>query len=179
MKEVPVDDLIERFNVVQYNGDSTMPRSLLLKYISMSDGILCSLRDNIDLEVLNIATYLKVVSTMSVGTNHIDIEECRKRNILITTTPVLTEATAETTLALLLTVARHIPEAINDAKSGRWSSWSPLYMCGKGLLNSTVGIIGLGRIGTSVAEKLKAFHPSRILYHNRKPNDFRNPTLSS
>jgi glyoxylate/hydroxypyruvate reductase len=81
---------------------------------------------------------------------------------------VLSEATAETTIALLLATSRRIPEAISSAKHGDWTTWTPFYMCGKAIANSTVGIFGMGRIGESVAEKIAAFKPKRILYHNRK-----------
>uniref|UniRef100_A0A183D5I1 2-Hacid_dh_C domain-containing protein n=1 Tax=Gongylonema pulchrum TaxID=637853 RepID=A0A183D5I1_9BILA len=83
----------------------------------------------------------------------------------------LTEVTAETTVALLLATARRLPEAVNEAKTGKWGAWSLYYMCGVGVHQSTVGIVGMGRIGVSVAEKLKAFKPARMLYHNRKPNN--------
>ncbi|KAH7721080.1 glyoxylate reductase/hydroxypyruvate reductase-like protein, partial [Aphelenchoides avenae] len=84
---------------------------------------------------------------------------------------VLTEATAELAVALLLATSRRIPEAVNSAKNGGWTTWTPFYMCGKALAGSTVGIFGMGRIGESVAEKLAAFKPQRIIYHNRKPKD--------
>lgn len=85
---------------------------------------------------------------------------------------VLSEATAETALALLLTTSRRIPEAIEAAKTGAWGQWTPYWMCGKALQGSTVGILGLGKIGQSIAMKIAAFEPSKIIYHNRnKRND--------
>lgn len=75
--------------------------------------------------------------------------------------------TSETALTLLLTTARRIPEAMDAARSGAWAEWSPFWMCGKGVQFSTVGILGLGRIGECVARKLSAFNPAKVIYHNR------------
>lgn len=170
-QEVVVPRIYEKFNVSHYQYAKTMPRELLLEEIPKHDALYCLLRDKIDKEVLDLGKKLKVISTMSVGFDHIDIQECKKRNIIVTTTPdVLTETTAETTVALLLATARRFPEAIAQAKTGGWGTWSPFYMCGVGVRNSTVGIVGLGRIGQSVARKLKTFNPSRILFNDPKPD---------
>ncbi|MFH4982434.1 hypothetical protein AB6A40_009143 [Gnathostoma spinigerum] len=170
-KDVTLPRIYEKLNVAQYGRQKAMPRDLLLSEIGNFEGLYCLLRDKIDKKVLDAAKRLKVISTMSVGYDHIDIEECRKRNIVVTYTPdVLTETTAETTIALLLTTARRIPEAIEDVKTGRWGTWSPFYMCGVGICNSTVGIIGFGRIGRSVAEKVKAFSPKRVVFYDTHPD---------
>jgi len=84
---------------------------------------------------------------------------------------VLTEACAELGVALLLCTTRRLIEANREVHEGKWSTWYPTYMCGRGIADSVVGIIGLGRIGTSIAEKIKSFHPKEILYHNRKPSE--------
>ena len=104
---------------------------------------------------------MRVVVLVHLIINH-------SRNILLGYTPdVLTEATAELTVALLLATARRLPEAINGARNGEWGTWKPMWMCGKGIKDSTVGIFGYGRIGQSVATKLRAFHPQRILYTSK------------
>lgn len=170
-QEVIVPRVYEKFNVAHYKEAKTMPRDLLLQEIPKHEGLYCLLRDKIDKQVLDQAKKLKVISTMSVGFDHIDIKECKKRGIIVTTTPdVLTETTAETTVALLLATARRFPEAIREAKTGGWGTWQPFYMCGVGLRDSTVGIIGFGRIGQSVAKKIKAFGPSKILFFDPCPN---------
>ncbi|XP_027734927.1 glyoxylate reductase/hydroxypyruvate reductase isoform X2 [Empidonax traillii] len=111
-------------------------------------GLLCLLSDRIDREVLDAAgPSLKVISTMSVGFDHLALDEIKKRGIRVGYTPdVLTDATAELSVALLLSACRRLPEAAEQVKSGGWTTWKPLWMCGYGLSDSTVGIIGLGRI---------------------------------
>ncbi|KAI6208683.1 Glyoxylate reductase/hydroxypyruvate reductase [Aphelenchoides besseyi] len=123
----------------------------------------------IDAELLDRAKKLKYLVTISVGTENIDVEECRKRGIRVGFAghDILTEATAEHCVALTLAIARRIPEAANSIKAGGWKNWSLSYMNGKGLKNSIIGFYGMGRIGESVAEKLLPFRPRKIIYHNR------------
>lgn len=132
------------------------------------DAIFCLLTDKIDREVLDRARKLKILSTMSVGYDHLSLDELKKRNIKVGYTPnILTDATAELTVALLLATSRRLLEANEQARTGGWSSWSPFWMCGPGLSGSTVGIVGFGRIGQEVAKRLKPFNVKRILYQNR------------
>lgn len=96
------------------------------------------------------------------------MQECKKRGIRIGYTPgVLTDATADLTVALLLATSRRLIEGNRDVHSGGWKSWSPLYMCGPSIKNSTVGIVGFGRIAQEVAKRLLPFKPARIIYSNR------------
>jgi len=129
------------------------------------DGLFCVLSNKINSELLQYAKNLKVLSTMSVGYDHIDVAECTKRNIKVGNTPgVLTESTADHVVALLLTTARRLPEGYCAVKEGKWpETWLPLWMCGKDVHGSTVGIIGLGRIGLAVAKRLSGFG-CKILY---------------
>lgn len=133
----------------------------------------CSLTDKIDKEVLDKAgPQLKVVATISVGYEHIDIEECQRRNIRVGYTPdVLTDATAELTVALLLATNRRLFEAGKQVYNGGWKSWAPSWMCGNGIKGSTVGIYGFGRIGKEVASRLKPFKPARLIYNSRTEKD--------
>ncbi|KAI3411846.1 hypothetical protein GPALN_001909 [Globodera pallida] len=126
----------------------------------------------VDVPLLEMAKVLKAVVTISVGYDHIDIAECARRGIRMGFAgPILTEATAETAVALLLAVSRRVPESAQMAKEGKWPiNWSPKFCIGKALEGSTVGFFGMGRIGLSVAEKLIPFHPLEIIYHNRKAN---------
>ncbi|KFQ96824.1 Glyoxylate reductase/hydroxypyruvate reductase, partial [Nipponia nippon] len=113
---------------------------------------------------------LKVISTLSVGFDHLSLEEIKKRGIRVGYTPdVLTDATAELSVALLLAACRRLPEAVEQVKNGGWTTWKPLWMCGYGLSDSTVGIIGLGRIGQAVARRLKPFGVKRFLYTGSRP----------
>ncbi|XP_005999961.3 glyoxylate reductase/hydroxypyruvate reductase isoform X2 [Latimeria chalumnae] len=135
-------------SIQQWDSDEPVPQTELLKGVVGAQGLYCLLSDKIDVEVLDAAgPNLKVISTLSVGFDHLALEEIKKRGIRVGYTPdVLTDATAELTVALLLATSRRIPEAVGEVKNGGWSTWKPLWMCGYGLLQSTVGIIGLGRI---------------------------------
>lgn len=94
--------------------------------------------------------------------------ECKKRNIRIGYTPdVLTDATAELTVALLLATNRRLFEANKEVYNGGWKSWAPSWMCGMGIKGSTVGIYGFGRIGQEVASRISPFKPSRLIYNSR------------
>lgn len=146
-----------------------VPRDELLREIKGKDALYCALTDKIDAEVLDAAgPQLKCVSTISVGFEHIDVKECKKRGIRVGYTPdVLTDATAELTVALLLATNRRLFEANKDVYNGGWKSWSPMWMCGQGLKNSRVGFFGFGRIGQEIAARILPFKPSLITYTTR------------
>ncbi|MEK3992246.1 2-hydroxyacid dehydrogenase [Robertmurraya sp. FSL R5-0851] len=147
--------------------DIPVPREVLEEKIVDIDGLYCLLTDAIDLELLQKATNLKVIGNMAVGFNNIDVEAATKRGIIVTNTPgVLTETTADLTFALLMATARRIPEASDFLREGKWSTWSPMLLTGQDIYNSTLGIIGLGRIGEALAKRAKGFNMN-ILYHNR------------
>ncbi|XP_074850630.1 glyoxylate reductase/hydroxypyruvate reductase isoform X2 [Carettochelys insculpta] len=144
-------------SIQQWDSDEPIPRSELLAGVAGKHGLLCVLSDRVDKEVLDAAgPNLKIISTLSVGVDHLDLEEIKKRGIRVGYTPdILTDATAELSVALLLATCRRLLEAVEEVKNGGWTSWKPLWMCGYGLSGSTVGIIGLGRIVplTKLAEK--------------------------
>ncbi|MCH9687999.1 MAG: D-glycerate dehydrogenase [Deltaproteobacteria bacterium] len=141
-------------------GDAQTPGfdAPLLEALPDAEGILCLLTERIDGAVLDRAPRLRVVSTMAVGVDNIDLDACAARGIVVGHTPgVLTEATADLTMALLLAVARRLPDAAADARAGRWSTWSPTGWLGTDLHGASLGIVGLGKIGTAVARRARAF----------------------
>ncbi|NWT03436.1 GRHPR reductase, partial [Mionectes macconnelli] len=160
-----------RYRVLQWDSEEPVPRAELLSRVAGTRGLLCLLSDRIDREVLDAAgPGLKVISTMSVGFDHLALDEIKKRGIRVGYTPdVLTDATAELSVALLLSACRRLPEAAEQVRSGGWTTWKPLWMCGYGLSDSTVGIIGLGRIGQAVARRLKPFGVKKFLYTGSGP----------
>ncbi|XP_069387607.1 glyoxylate reductase/hydroxypyruvate reductase-like [Paralichthys olivaceus] len=162
----------EECEVSLWDSSEPLPRAELLKGVQKADGLLCMLTDKIDAEVLDAAgPNLKVISTMSAGLDHLALDEIKKRGIRVGYTPdVLTDATAELTVALLLATARRLPEGMEEVKNGGWSSSDPLWLCGYGLSGSTVGIIGLGRIGMAVAQRLMSFGVKRLLYSGTTAN---------
>lgn len=156
--------------IVQDNVEGPMTRERLLANVVDVDGLFCRFYDRIDKEVLDAGKNLKVIATMSAGYEHIDIAECQKRGIKIGYVPELsTESTAELALALLLATSRRIIEAAEAAKQGEWKNWASYFACGRGIADSTVGIYGMGRIGRSIAEKVLAFKPHRIIYNDIVP----------
>lgn len=123
-----------------------------------ADGVLCLLTDRIDGRFFDSAPDLLVVSNFAVGADNIDIHEARARGIQVGVTPgVLTDATADLTLALILAAARHLDQAAKDAREGRWQTWEPAGWLGLELRGATLAVVGFGRIGRAVAERAKAF----------------------
>ncbi|WP_082631752.1 2-hydroxyacid dehydrogenase [Cytobacillus praedii] len=147
--------------------DTPVPRDVLEEKMGEIDGLFCLLTETIDEEILSKATKLKVISNMAVGYNNIDIEAASKKGIMVTNTPgVLTETTADLTFALLMATARRITEASAFLRAGQWQTWSPMQLTGQDIYQSTIGIIGLGRIGEALARRAKGFNMN-ILYHSR------------
>lgn len=157
--------------VTHWNSDELISRPELLSRVKGVQGIVCRLSDRIDRELLEAAgPQLKVVSTMSVGFDHIDLAACKTKGVLTGNTPgVLDDTTADLVLTLLLATARRVPEAVDAVRNNEWTAnWRPLWLCGADVHHSTIGIIGLGRIGAAVARRLKGFG-CKILYSGRSP----------
>ncbi len=143
----------------------------LLPYLVKASGMICLLCDRVDKELLEKMENLQVISNMAAGTDNIDLVECLRRKIKVGNTPdVLTNATADLTMALLLALTRNIIPASNDARSGMWQMWEPAGWLGVELSGKTMGIYGMGKIGKAVAERARAFGMS-IIYHNRNRLD--------
>lgn len=138
--------------------DATALADELKERLPEAEGILCLLTIPITRAVLDQAPNLKVVSNMAVGYDNVDVVACTQRGIPVGNTPgVLTEATADLTLALLLAVARGLPVASEDARLGRWNTWRPAGWLGADLDGATLGILGMGKIGQAVARRARGF----------------------
>lgn len=151
-------DTLLDYRVVLREGNQKGIVSNLREHLSDASGIFCLLDDPIPADILRGASKLKVISNLAVGVDNIDLETCTELGIPVGHTPgVLTDGTADLTLALLLSVARQIPKASQDARQGRWSSWDPTGWLGSDFKGATVGIVGLGKIGYAVAQRLSGF----------------------
>ncbi len=165
-----ISRLRERLQVDLPSPDEEIGHGRLVEHIVDKQGLLCLLTDRVDAEVLANAPLLKVISVCAVGYNNVDAEEATRRGILITNTPgVLRETTADLAWALLLAAARRIPDGDRMVRSGGFAGWSPSLLLGHEVHGKTLGIIGMGDIGTAVARRAAGFG-MRILYHNRNPS---------
>lgn len=153
------------------SADRPIPRLELLQKVRGVSGIISLLTEKIDAEVFEAAGQsLKIVANMAVGFDNIDLVEARKRSIIVTNTPdVLTETTADLIFGLLLATARRIPEAEQNLRQGKWTSWSPMWLTGQDVYGATIGIIGMGRIAKAVAARARGFG-MKILYTGRRSN---------
>ena len=142
-------------------------RSEFEEAIRETGAVLSMLNDRIDADLLDLAPNLKIVANLAAGTDNIDLEACTKRGIAVTNTPgVLTEATADLAMALLLAAARHLVQADHYLREGKFNGWDPLLFTGTALNGKTLGIIGMGRIGQAVAKRARGFG-LKVVYHNR------------
>ncbi|RLD00395.1 MAG: D-glycerate dehydrogenase [Chloroflexi bacterium] len=162
-------DTLNEYQVVLAEGGQKGITARLRDRLADASGIFCLLDDPIPAEILHNAPKLKVVSNLAAGVDNIDLDACTELGIPVGHTPgVLTDGTADLTLALLLSVARQLPKAAEDARRGRWTSWNPTGWLGADLKDSTAGIIGLGKIGYAVAQRLSGFGP-RLIFTSKHP----------
>lgn len=148
-----------------------MAREELLARVEGVEGLLCTITDRIDREVLERAPGLRVAANYGVGFDHIDVAEAGRRGVLVTNTPgVLTDATADLAFALILAVARRVVEGDRRTRCGQFRFWAPLHFLGTEVSGKTLGIVGFGRIGRAVARRARGFD-MQVLYTARKPLD--------
>src|SRR5579863_7725082 len=148
------------------------PADELLRRVKDCDGLVSLLTDKIDGPLLDAAPTLKVVSNFAVGFNNIDIPAATARGIAVGNTPgVLTDATADMALCLLVTAARRIVEGHQYTLSGQWKTWEPLGHLGQDLAGRTLGIVGMGRIGAALAKRCQGGWGMRVLYHDVHRNE--------
>ena len=163
-----VKKLRELYDIEIHTGKVPMPRDLLISKIRDKDGLICYPYDKIDRKVIDAASRLIAISTYSVGYDHIDIKHAQKKGIVVSYTPeVLTQATADLTMALLLAVFRKIREGDELIRKGKWKLiFGPDEFLGTDLYGKTLGIFGMGRIGKAVVKRARGFEMN-VLYHNR------------
>ncbi|MGI0002898.1 MAG: 2-hydroxyacid dehydrogenase, partial [Nitrosopumilaceae archaeon] len=161
-------DLKKYYDIEIHQGKIPMPKKTLLKKIKNKDGLICFPYDNIDKDALSAAKKLKTISTYSVGYDHIDVEYAKRQGISIGYTPdVLTDATADLTFTLILDLLRRVTEGDRIIRKGRWVQIYGAYdYVGTEISGKILGILGFGRIGTTVAKRAKAFGMN-IIYYNR------------
>ena len=159
----------ELFDVDLRDPDTRMSRDELASAMQRCDVLVPTLTDVIDTAMLAQAgNRLKLIANYGAGVDHIDVASARQRGILVSNTPgVVTEDTADMTLALILSVTRRIPEGLAEMQTGEWQGWSPMAHLGGRISGRRLGILGMGRLGQAVARRARAFG-MQIHYHNRK-----------
>jgi glyoxylate reductase len=146
------------------------PAEVLRERVKNCDGLVSLLTDRIDGSLLDAAPRLKVVSNYAVGFNNVDVPACTARGVCVGNTPgVLTDATADIAVTLMLAAARRIGEGAADAKAGKWLTWEPLGWLGQDLAGRTLGIVGMGRIGFAAAKRLHHGWGMKVLYTEQVP----------
>ena len=139
-------------------GTDNLPPDVFRARLAGKQGLICMFNDRVDSAAIDAGDALRVIATVAVGFENIDVEAAKSRSIVVTNTPdILTGATAEFTWALILSVTRRIGEADRAVRSGGWSGWTFDFMCGRELRGKQLGIIGAGRIGRAVAAMAPAF----------------------
>lgn len=163
-----LDILEERCEVKVNPSPRSLTKEELIEKTKGTDGLLCLLTDTVDKKVMDANPDLKIISNYAVGYDNIDVEEATKRNIMVTNTPgVLTDTTADLTWALLMSMARRIVEADKFTREGNFRGWEPMLFLGFDVHHATLGIIGLGRIGKTLAKRAKGFE-MRVIYTDVK-----------
>ena len=161
--------LKELFDLDLRDPDTAMTRDELAAAMRRADVLVPTITDQIDAALLAQAgDRLKLIANYGAGVDHIDVATARQRGILVSNTPgVVTEDTADMTLALILGVTRRIPEGLAMMQTGEWQGWSPMANLGGRIGGKRLGILGMGRIGQAVARRARAFG-MQIHYHNRR-----------
>ena len=152
------DILAPHFDVIEHPTEHGRTEEDMIAILAEADGAVTLLQDPITRRVLESNPNLRVISNLAVGYNNIDVEAARELGIVIANTPgVLTEATADLTMALMLAVMRRIVEGDDEIRTMGRCEWEPLKLLGASLQGKTLGILGMGRIGTAVATRARAF----------------------
>lgn len=161
--------LTELFDARLSPADEKLNRDALIAAMQTADVLVPCVTDVIDSGMLAAAgDQLKLIANYGAGVDHIDVASARQRGILVSNTPgVVTEDTADMTMALMLACTRRIPEGLAAMQSGAWEGWTPTAYMGQRIGGTELGILGMGRIGQAVARRARAFG-MQVLYHNRR-----------
>ncbi len=161
------------FEAVFNEADEPLGREGLMAALGEADALFPTVTDPLDAEVLAAEPLkAKLIGNFGVGFNHIDAKAAKARGITVTNTPeVLTDATADLAMTLLLMAARRAGEGERHARAGEWTGWRPTHMMGTQVTGKTLGIVGFGRIGRAMAERARQGFKMRILYYDRFPVD--------
>jgi len=161
--------MMELFDTRLNRDDKPMSQSELIEAAKLADVLVPTVTDRIDKGLLaSVGPRLRLIASFGTGVDHIDLATARERGITVTNTPgVLTEDTADMTMALILAVARRVAEGERLMRAGKWTGWGPTTMLGHRIWGKRLGIIGMGRIGQALARRVKGFGLS-VHYHNRK-----------
>jgi glyoxylate reductase len=167
----PIETRMMELFVCRLNlDDKPLERAELVAAVGQADVLVPTVTDRIDAEVLAAAgPGLKLIASFGTGVDHVDLAAAQQRGIIVTNTPgVLTEDTADMTMALILALSRRLAEGERLIRSGRWTGWGPTSMLGHRIWGKRLGIVGMGRIGMALARRAKGFGLS-VHYHNRRP----------
>ncbi len=169
LHDFALKELRKKYQIEIHSGQIPIPQTKLRSKIKDIDGLICFPYDTISKEIIEEGKNLKVISTYSVGFDHIDTEYSKKKKIRVGYTPeVLTNATADMAFSLLLDIARRVTEGDRIIRDAKWRKiYGAFDYVGIDLQGKTIGILGLGRIGSTLAKRAKAFD-MKIIYHNRK-----------
>lgn len=169
--------LARGFDVVVYKKDNPIPAKELEKLASDADGIISLLTEKFDKKLIDKLKKCKVIANYAVGFNNIDIEYAREKNIIVTNTPdVLSDATADLAMTLVLSCARRITEGEKIMRTKKFKGWEPKLLLGVELKGKIFGILGAGRIGSAVARRAHAFGTNILYYDNSENKSLENET---
>jgi len=161
-----LDRIAQAADMEVWPGELPPPYDTVREKAAGADGLLTLLTDRIDADLMRAAPRLKVISNCAVGFDNIDVAEATRRGIVVGNTPgVLTETTADFAFALLVAAARRVTEANNYTRQGKWRTWGPMILLGQDIHHATLGIVGLGRIGSEVARRARGFS-MEVLYYD-------------
>jgi gluconate 2-dehydrogenase len=163
-----LDRLRAHFEVEANDEARDLPRDELIARLQGKQGLFVTAVEPVDATLVAACPELRVVSSMAVGYNNIDVAACTARGITVTNAPdVLTETTADFGVALMLAAARRITESEHYLRAGRWQRWAFDFFCGAEVHGTTLGILGMGRIGQAIARRGALGFGMKVIYHNR------------